>query len=238
MLGTMSLLRVLGPVAAVLAVAACSSSTGGTAVGPPTHSDPAAPTTVSSPPTTAPVSTPPPPPDSGAPSSPTIAPPTTPLRTVTVRNADGTSLLVSIWAQKSDPTCVDHAYGAAVIAYLTKYPCSGLQRTLATTTVGGRAVGMAISDLGFRGTSPSVYRTVGDFITLVKQDGTGNLDDLLRDGYRMPAGPTAVPDVDAFSALGQDAGLEIVDAWYLDGPTPPNDPTLLAMEQSLFLQLA
>ncbi|MEO6886448.1 MAG: hypothetical protein ABI232_09220 [Jatrophihabitantaceae bacterium] len=145
---------------------------------------------------------------------------------------------MSIWVQKADPTCTDHAYGAAVIAYLTKYPCAGLQRSLATTTIDGHAVGMAISDLGFKGTAPTVYQTAGNFVTLVEKDGTGNLDDLLRDGYRLPAGPSSVPDVDAFSALGQDAGVEIVEAWYLDGPTTSNDPALVAMERSIFLQLS
>jgi hypothetical protein len=163
--------------------------------------------------------------------------PTKPLRTATVTAPDGTSFLVSIWADRTDPTCTDHAHGRPVIAYLTAHPCAGLRRLLATTTVAGHAVGMAISDLGFKGVDPQVYTIAGRFVTLVKKDGTGNIDDLLRSGYQLPAGPSAIPSPDATSAVGQDAGVEIVDAWYLDGPTASNDPKLVAMAKALFLQL-
>jgi hypothetical protein len=81
-----------------------------------------------------------------------------------------------------------------------------------------------------------VYKTAGDFRTLVAADGTGNINDLLREGRRLPSGPSAVPTPDAFSVLGQDAGVAIVDAWYLDGPTPNNDPALVKMGHDIFLQ--
>jgi len=45
-----------------------------------------------------------------------------------------------------------------------------------------------------------------------------------------------VPSPDAFSAVGQDAGVTIVDAWYLDEPTPDNDPALVKMAHDIFLQ--
>ncbi|MGH8960324.1 MAG: hypothetical protein ACRDWT_03825 [Jatrophihabitantaceae bacterium] len=163
--------------------------------------------------------------------------PPKPLRTDTVHAADGTSFLVSIWAARTDPTCANHAYGKPVIAFLTAHPCVGLRRLLATTTLDTHAVGLAISELGFKGTDPQVYTTAGNFVTLVKRNGTGNLDDLLRDGSRLPAGPSSVPDPDVTTAQAQDAGVEVVDAWYLDRPTSSSDSKLIAMALSLFLQL-
>ena len=59
----------------------------------------------------------------------------------------------------------------------------------------------------------------------------------MREGYRLPAGPSSVPQPDAFDALGQDAGVVVTDAWYLDGPTPENDPRLVKMARDLFLQI-
>jgi hypothetical protein len=163
--------------------------------------------------------------------------PSAPLRTDTAQGQNGTTYRVDLWAEVNTPTCADHAYGAPMIAFLRAHQCVGLTRKLATTTVSGRGVGLAISDLGFRDPDPASYRSAGQFVTLVSKDGTGNLDDLLREGYRLPSGPTRVPSPDAFSALGQDNGVEVVDAWYLSGPTPDNDPALVQLAQSIFLQL-
>ena len=77
----------------------------------------------------------------------------------------------------------------------------------------------------------------GDFRALVLQDGTGSIADMLREGWRLPAGPTAVPSPDAFSALAQDSVVTVDDAWYVSGPTPENDPALERMERAVFLQL-
>ena len=71
--------------------------------------------------------------------------------------------------------------------------------------------------------------------TLVDKDGTGSVDDLLREGYRLPTGPTSVPSPDAFRTMGQDSGVAIYDMWYLDGPTPNNDAALEQMAQDIYL---
>jgi hypothetical protein len=107
---------------------------------------------------------------------------------------------------------------------------------LGTTTVKGRPVGFAVSETGFQGPTSDPYKYAGQFMKLEEQDGTGSIADLLREGYRLPSGPSAIPADEAFNVLGQDVGVVIWDAWYLDGPTPNNDPALMAMTQDLFLQ--
>lgn len=223
-------------VAGCAALAACSSTTTGAGQAGPS-SQPGVPLTsaaASTPAasTVAPVT-------SGAVSStgPVIHPaPPTPLRTVTVHAADGRTYVVKIWQQVQDPTCFDHAYGSPVVSFLTQHPCRGLTRFLATTTVAGRPVGFAQSSTSLPGTPTDPYKYAGEFVRLEKQDGTGSIDDLLRDGYRLPSGPTAIPAGEAFNVLSQDNGVSIYDAWYLDGPTPVQDPALIRMTNDIFLQ--
>jgi hypothetical protein len=162
--------------------------------------------------------------------------PAAPIRTATVHGPNGVTYVIKVWAQTQVPDCAAHAYGAPVIAYLTAHPCYGLARTLATTTVDGKAVGISTCSVGFSGPAPQVYQTAGAFNTLVTADGTGSLNDLLREGYRLPSGPASVPSPDAFAALSQDNGVTVDDAWYLSGPTPNNDPPLVAMERNTYLQ--
>jgi predicted small secreted protein len=161
--------------------------------------------------------------------------PPAPVRTVTVNTHEGTPYVVKIWWDVQDRTCFDHAYGS-IVNFLTSHPCSGLERFLATTTVNGRPVGFAESETGFPGTSRNLYGEAGKFAELEQADGTGSLNDLLREGYRLPSGPTSVPAGEAFNVLGQDQGVTVWDAWYLDGPTPTNDQALIKMTQDLFLQ--
>ncbi len=161
--------------------------------------------------------------------------PAEPLRTVTAHSDRG-DYVIQIWAEVRTSTCADHAYGQPMINFLTAHPCSGLDRVLGTTTVDGRAVGFAESTLGFVGDYPAVSRVATKFQDLVRRDGTGNLNDLFRDGYRLPSGPTSVPSPDAFNVLGQDAGVSVFDVWYLNGPTRHNDRPLVHMTQDIFLQ--
>src|SRR5207302_262514 len=104
--------------------------------------------------------------------------PAVPLRVVTVNSVDGSrSYDIKIWFEVQNDECADHAYGTPVIQYLTAHPCHGLDRILATTEVNGKAVGFAQSSLGFVGNAPAVYQTAGDFATLERKDGTGNVND-------------------------------------------------------------
>jgi hypothetical protein len=223
---------------------ACSTSTGGTGQQAPPASPAASAANSSAPafPSTPPAaatsaqtsaSTP-----SLPPSSSVAHPaPAHPLRTVRVSDtASGTSYLVQIWEQVTTTNCAAHAYGKPIINYLKAHHCDGLRQILATTEVGGRAVGFEQNSIGFAGPAPQVYEVAGQFEVLVTEDGTGNLNDLLREGYRLPSGPTQLPSPDAFDAEGQDNSVTVVDAWYLSGPTPENAPPLVQLAKDTFLR--
>lgn len=230
--------RIAAAAVMLAVVTGCATSTNGSGTGAgraaPTDSAPAsAPASAAAPSDTAEPST-----DAAsgsASSSASEAPPSKPVRTATV-HAGSASYVIKVWTETTDIDCAAHAYGKPVIDYLTAHPCHGVTRLLATTAVNGKPVGFAQSSLGFKGDAPQVYKTAGDFGVLVTQDGTGNINDLLREGRRLPSGPTAVPSPDAFSALGQDGSVTIVDAWYLNGPTPDNDPALVKMAHDIYLQ--
>jgi hypothetical protein len=157
------------------------------------------------------------------------------VRTVRVNGQHG-DYVVKVWAEAQVHDCGAHAYGA-VVAYLRRHPCTGMGQLLATTTVNGRPVGLASRTISFSGTGDGAYRTADAFRSLVTKSGTGNLNDLLREGYRLPSGPTSVPFPNAFDAQSHNAGVTVVEAWYLDGHTPDNDPPLIHMAQDLFLQV-
>ncbi|MGH8862156.1 MAG: hypothetical protein ACRDVG_13150 [Jatrophihabitantaceae bacterium] len=162
-----------------------------------------------------------------------------PLRVVSVVADNGDTYVVKVWAEKKVPDCAAHAYGA-VVAFLHKHQCTGLHQVLATTMVGDRDVGIAQRTIGFRGSpgDPYGYRAAGKFRALVSKSGTGNLNDLLREGHRLPGGrPTSVPFPNAFSAQAQDNGVSVTEAWYLSGATADNDPALVKMAGDIFLHL-
>lgn len=224
-------------VLAALAIAgltvACTSATNGSGrVMPPAATSGAGP-----PGTTAiPRTSAPPPHASGSAEPATHPAPPRPVRIATVHSVDGVTYRIKIWWVVRNSSCAAHSYGNAVTSFLIVHPCRGLQRVLATTTVHGRRVGFNESSTGFPGPPQDPYRYARRFIALELRNGTGSINDLLREGYRLPSGPQAVPSPDAFNALGQDSGVAVWDAWYLDGPTPVNDPPLIRMTNDLFLQ--
>ncbi len=160
-----------------------------------------------------------------------------PVRSVTLTaTASGTKYTVSIWAEDTQKDCAAHAYGTQVVNYLKKYPCSAMTRRVGTTTVNGKGAGFALSVITIPGPSAHPQKYAGDFLKLVSKDGTGNLSDLLREGKRLPSGPRAVPSPDAFSVDTKDTTVIVVDAWYLSGKTPTNDPPLTKLAGDFFLQ--
>jgi len=95
---------------------------------------------------------------------------------------------------------------------------------------------LAQSATGIPGPASDPYKYAAEFADLERASGTGSINDLLRDGYRLPSGPTAIPASEAFNVLSQDDGVTIYDAWYLQGSTPNQDPALMTMTQDIYLQ--
>lgn len=174
--------------------------------------------------------------DSGSPTGSASGSAHAPLRVKVVVAPSGRTYVIKIWAERKDTDCAAHAYGAPVIRYLHQHPCSGLDRVLATTRVHGRTVEFAQRSIGFAGGAPGSYRAAAGFRKLVSKNGTGNLNDLLREGGRIPGGRKSVPFPNAFSALAQDNNVTVVEAWYRDGATADNDPDLEQMERDTYLQ--
>lgn len=221
--------------AAAVCLAACTSTT--TVAGKPVaRSSPTSSATASTPrdfPSTTSAAT------GGAATGPpaTVIPaPTHPLRSATV-TAGSTAYKIDVWQQRNDTTCVGHAYGKPVIAFLATHPCyHGVNRLLGTVSINGRAAGFAQSTLTIQtpaGQDP--YKYSAAFKSLIQADNTGSITDLLRDGYRLPSGPTAIPTHEAFTVLGQDSTVEIWDAWWLTGTTRDNDPVLIKTAMDIFL---
>lgn len=232
----MAYARLVAATAVLAFVSGCATTTNGSGSGGPskTRTAPAS-SSVSTPEPSS--STSEPTPSATVTTSNVIPPPRVPLRIVGISTTvSGKSYTIKVWVDRKDPTCADHAYGTPIVNFLKAHPCTGLQRLLATTTVNGRGVGFAESRLGFSGEADTSYQTAGDFIKLVSAEGTGNITDLLTEGYRLPSGPSSVPSPDAFNALGQDAGVIVDDMWYLDGSTPANDKALVQFARDVFLQ--
>jgi hypothetical protein len=230
-----------GLVAVSVLFAACSTTTNGSGAAstPATRrsSTPGFPSSTARETTPAETTTPPPATTSSIARTPTVIPaPATPLKRAVVHALHGRTYVVKIWADVRNDTCFDHAYGKAITTFLTQHPCTGLERYLGTTTVNGRPVGFNESATAFRGTAADPYKWAGRFAELENQDGTGSINDLLREGYRLPSGPSYVPSPDAFNVIGQDAGVTVWDVWYLDGSTPYNDKALITMTEDIFLQ--
>lgn len=108
---------------------------------------------------------------------------------------------------------------------------------LATVEVGGRLAVVSAIATSFHASAgdPTGYRTVDKFRKLELADGTGSIDDLLRDGNAVPGLATRIPSHEAFRLLGQDNGVTVFDAWWARGTTADQDPALLHLEEELFL---
>jgi hypothetical protein len=106
-----------------------------------------------------------------------------------------------------------------------------------TTSVAGRPVAVSLqnANLPTPSTNPAdMYQAAEQFTTLLKAPNTGSINDMLKDGYRFPGGPSAVPANELFYVSSQDDGVFIFDAWYLDGSK--SDAALSDLCDALALQ--
>ncbi len=140
-----------------------------------------------------------------------------------------------VWASDTIRNCAAHAYGAPMIAFLQRHPCGPTHRVLATVYVDGRAVDVSSIATSFAGHGTHVYVPTEQFVRLEEANGTGSINDLLREGASMPGVSGQIPSHEAFQVLSKDTGADVFDAWYQTGPIRDQDPYLLSLEQDLFL---
>lgn len=102
-------------------------------------------------------------------------------------------------------------------------PCRHAERYLATGVVDGRPVLYVVSRTTLRSASDAAAIRV-----VIDGTGTGNINDLLRDGVTYPGAPTKMPR-SGYASLQDGAVLVVAEAGFTDGGASSNtDPRLRA----------
>ncbi|CCH86895.1 conserved protein of unknown function [Modestobacter italicus] len=107
-------------------------------------------------------------------------------------------------AVEVDDTCRGHAYDA-VAAFFASSDCAGLTRSLWSADAGGQPAVVSLS----RVTMPDVANAQA-LRSLADTDGSGNVNDLLREGVRYDGGPEKLSRAEYASAQ-QDTTVTIVE---------------------------
>lgn len=145
----------------------------------------------------------------------------------------GGSIDITLYARDHITDCAAHAYGQQLVAFFHAHPCAHADRALLQTTENGRPVALSIISVDEPAPSGDPYQNTDRLRALENADGTGGVNDLLKEGHRPPGWPASIPGTEAFTVSGQDAVAEIYDAFYLDGPTTGQDTDLVDLSQSL-----
>jgi hypothetical protein len=157
-------------------------------------------------------------------------------RTITVTGTTTqTRYVAHVYASDTITDCAAHAYGAKMIAFLRAHRCQPAHRVLATVDIAGRTAVVSMISTSFTGTGADPYSGVARFRQLEEADGTGSINDLLREGHHIAGVASRIPAHEAFLVVGQDQGVTVFDAWWTNGATPDQAPALLKLEQDLFL---
>jgi hypothetical protein len=142
----------------------------------------------------------------GSPQSPVEEAPTGPQPGDSV-DVDG----LTFTAQAVDVTdsCADRAYGE-VAAFFAAADCTGLSRALYATQLEGRAVVVSVVRVRMPDTA-----TARDLQGLTDTNGTGNVNDLLREGVSYAGGPAELSGAEYASAISGPT-VTIVEAAWVD----------------------
>jgi hypothetical protein len=162
----------------------------------------------------------------------TTAAPTPPGAVEVVVNGLATGHLyrVFVWAGDQISSCANHAYGSAVVSYLREHPCRGAWRRLATLELNGREVALSIVTVEEQAPGPKPDTT--NLSSVIDRHG-GGINDLLREGARIPGAQSRVPVDHAYTHGGEDFYATYLYAWYVDGSTRPQAAELVRLEQDL-----
>lgn len=116
--------------------------------------------------------------------------------------------------------CADHSRGKTKASFKAEN-CLRATRLLATGEVGGRPVLYVVS---------RIEMATSDAAASVKQvldgDGTGNLDDLLREGKTYPGAPYEMP-ISGYASVQNGTTVTVAEAGFVDdGRSSSDDPAL------------
>ena len=117
--------------------------------------------------------------------------------------------------------CTAHSYGQVQV-FFARTPCSSVQRRLLSTEHGGRDIVVATSTVTF-----DSQHEATTYLRLVTSDGTGNINDLLREGSRYPGSPSKLPAT-AFASRQDGSRVLVAEAGFVDGESGYQDPILQA----------
>jgi hypothetical protein len=222
---------IAGAGALLIGLTACTgdatSGNGTPAAGPPTASSTVAPTSSSAAATASSAATS---------ASATATPTPTSVVTITGSGTLAGTYPMSLWANDVITDCATHSHGTPIVSYFTQHPCRSATRRLWTTALNGRTLALSIvsvsAQVGKINENPD-YQYAQQLVTLENADGTGSVNDLMREGKRIAGGGTSIPSNEVFSVVSQDGLVVIIDAWYLSGSTNPNDANVMNIETDL-----
>jgi hypothetical protein len=104
-------------------------------------------------------------------------------------------------------TCHDHAYGR-VAEFLAATDCAGLSRALWATQLDGRRVVVSVSRVRMPDSA-----TARELQSMTDESGTGNVNDLLREGKRYSGGPEGLSDAEYASAVSGPVVTIVESSW-------------------------
>jgi hypothetical protein len=126
-------------------------------------------------------------------------------------------------------TCAGHAYGDTA-AFFAATDCTGLSRALYSAEVGGKPVVVAIR----RVRMPDAA-SARDLRALTDRNGSGNVNDLLREGVRYTGSPSALSGAEYASAVSGTTVTIVETAWVDQGAKGSSDDIDKLADQGLGL---
>jgi hypothetical protein len=121
------------------------------------------------------------------------------------QDVDGVQYTVE--AVQVDDTCVGHAYGETATFFETTN-CSGLSRALYSAQLNGGAVVVSVSRVRMPDTA-----SARDLRALTDRNGSGNVNDLLREGVGYAGGPDELSGAEYASAVSGPTVTIVESSW-------------------------
>ncbi|HET7660405.1 MAG TPA: hypothetical protein VFK66_08450 [Oryzihumus sp.] len=115
--------------------------------------------------------------------------------------------------------CAAHSRGKVKETF-RHVPCVKVTRSVGTGTVNGRKVLFVVSRIEMSSSDDAAR-----IKAVLDGDGTGNVNDLLREGKRFAGGPRRMPP-SGYASAQADEIVGVAEAGYLDGSSSDSDPAL------------